>query len=65
MCIEPTSFYIRACRLAHWRQREAYLELARREKLGLPLIDPNLVDPVKMKAFLPSDEELGNKKIII
>lgn len=46
-----------------WAQREAYLELRRREELGLPLIDPNLIDPAKIK--LPTDEELGDMEIII
>ena len=39
-----------------WSQREAYLEIARREALGLPLIDPDYIPPEKM--LLPSDEEL-------
>jgi len=39
-----------------WGQREAMLEIARREALGLPLIDPDYVPPEKV--LLPSDEEL-------
>jgi NADH dehydrogenase (ubiquinone) 1 beta subcomplex subunit 11 len=46
-----------------WAQREAYLELARREKEGLPLIDPNLIDPAKIN--LPSDKELADFEIVI
>ena len=46
-----------------WEKREAFLELARREKHGLPLIDINLVDPSKI--HLPSDEELGDFDIIV
>lgn len=46
-----------------WALREAYLELRRREELGLPLIDPNYVDPSNV--YLPSDEELGDTEIII
>ncbi|EFN86846.1 NADH dehydrogenase [ubiquinone] 1 beta subcomplex subunit 11, mitochondrial [Harpegnathos saltator] len=46
-----------------WAQREAYLQLRHREEHGLPLIDPNVVDPSKIK--LPSDEELGDMDIII
>ena len=46
-----------------WEKREALLEIARREKLGLPLIDPNFVDPSKI--HLPTDEELGDFDIII
>ncbi|XP_015595671.1 NADH dehydrogenase [ubiquinone] 1 beta subcomplex subunit 11, mitochondrial [Cephus cinctus] len=49
--------------LRNWAQREAYLELRRREELGLPPIDPNLIDPALVK--LPSDEELGDTDIII
>jgi len=39
-----------------WTSREAYLEIARREAMGLPLIDPDYIPPSKM--LLPSDEEL-------
>lgn len=46
-----------------WAQREAFLELRRREKCGLPPIDPNYVDPKCIR--LPSDEELENVEIII
>jgi len=46
-----------------WEKREALLEIARREKLGLPLIDINFIDPNKI--HLPSDEELGDFDIII
>lgn len=49
--------------LHDWARREAYLELRRREHLGLPLIDPNYVDPSTV--YLPSDEELGDTEIII
>merc|ERR1712168_201913 len=40
-----------------WAQREAYLEIARREALGLPIIDPDYIPPEKM--LLPTDEELA------
>ena len=43
--------------------REAYLELERRERLGLPLIDPNFV-PVE-RIVLPTDKELGRFKLVI
>jgi len=46
-----------------WYQREAYLELARREQEGLPLIDKHLVSPEKIT--LPDDDELGDFEIII
>ncbi|KAI2811200.1 hypothetical protein RDWZM_002037 [Blomia tropicalis] len=47
--------------LEDWSLREAFLELDRREALGLPLIDPNLVDPSKIQ--LPTDEELGGYRV--
>lgn len=50
-------------RLKSWAQREAFIELARREALGLPLIDRDLVPPEKIN--LPSEEELGDFEIII
>lgn len=55
--------YLPDFRMKDWALREAYLELRRREQLGLPLIDPNLIDPAKIN--LPSDEELGDREIII
>ncbi|XP_012138053.1 NADH dehydrogenase [ubiquinone] 1 beta subcomplex subunit NP15.6 [Megachile rotundata] len=50
-------------KLKDWAQREAYLQLRYREENGLPLIDPNAVDPSKFT--LPSEEELGDMEIII
>ncbi|VDP21962.1 unnamed protein product [Echinostoma caproni] len=47
-----------------WAYREAYLELERRRRDGLPLIDRDLVPASRVK--LPTDEELGpDFKIII
>lgn len=46
-----------------WSQREAFLELRRREQLGLPLVDANLIDVSKIE--LPSDEELEGTEIVI
>lgn len=46
-----------------WAQREAYLELRRREQLGLPPVDPFYIHPDKV--VLPTDEELGDTEIII
>jgi NADH dehydrogenase (ubiquinone) 1 beta subcomplex subunit 11 len=46
-----------------WCFREAHLELARREKLGGPLVSRDYV-PVE-KISLPSDEELGDFKITL
>ncbi|XP_053212081.1 uncharacterized protein LOC128395640 [Panonychus citri] len=42
----------------YWAMREAYLELERREKLGLPLIDPDYIPREKMLTQLPSEDEL-------
>ncbi|XP_011505982.1 PREDICTED: NADH dehydrogenase [ubiquinone] 1 beta subcomplex subunit 11, mitochondrial [Ceratosolen solmsi marchali] len=55
--------YLPDFKMKDWAQREAYLELRRRENGGLPPIDPNLIDPSKF--LLPSDEELGDSEIII
>ncbi|XP_072752357.1 NADH dehydrogenase [ubiquinone] 1 beta subcomplex subunit 11, mitochondrial [Anoplolepis gracilipes] len=55
--------YLPDVRGKDWAQREAYLQLRYREEHGLPLIDPNLIDPSKIT--LPSDEELGDTEIII
>lgn len=49
--------------LKHWAQREAFLELRRREAKGSKPIDPNLIDPSLVT--LPSDEELGDADVII
>ncbi|XP_033746415.1 NADH dehydrogenase [ubiquinone] 1 beta subcomplex subunit 11, mitochondrial-like [Pecten maximus] len=50
-------------RLKNWSMREAHLELQRREKLGLPLIDRNLVDSSKI--MLPSEEDLEGVKVLL
>lgn len=66
LCIVFGSFYLAYTPdnfQIDWAQREAFLELRRREASGLPLIDPNYVDPAKVS--LPSDEELGDTEIII
>jgi len=51
--------------LKEWTQREAFLEMARREKYGLPYISPDLYPPEEVLAQLPSDEELGDYQIVI
>ncbi|WP_278924702.1 hypothetical protein, partial [Pseudophaeobacter profundi] len=56
-------YYAPDTNLKDWAQREGFLELRRREQLGLPLVDPNYVDPSTV--YLPSDEELGDTEIII
>lgn len=50
-------------RLDSWAQREAYLEMARRKKLGGPYISRDYVPADRIK--LPTDEELGDAEIII
>jgi len=55
--------YLPDVRGKDWAQREAYLQLRYREEHGLPLIDPNYIDPAKI--ILPTDEELGDAEIII
>uniref|UniRef100_U5EES5 NADH dehydrogenase [ubiquinone] 1 beta subcomplex subunit 11, mitochondrial n=1 Tax=Corethrella appendiculata TaxID=1370023 RepID=U5EES5_9DIPT len=49
--------------LRDWSQREAYLVLRRREAAGEEPVNPNYIDPAKL--ILPSDEELGDREIII
>ncbi|CAN8025297.1 unnamed protein product [Ixodes persulcatus] len=55
--------YIPDFRDLDWTEREAYLRLERRERLGLPKIDRNLVDPSRLT--LPSEEELEGVEIIL
>lgn len=43
-------------KLREWARREAYLRTYKREALGLPLIDKNIVDPERI--VLPTEEEL-------
>lgn len=45
-------------KLRDWCKREAYLRTYKREALGLPLIDKNVVDPERV--VLPSEEELAD-----
>lgn len=66
LCIVFGTFiwsYLPDPQLRNWAQREAYLELRRREKAGGDLISADYVDPKKI--VLPSDDELGNQAIII
>ena len=48
-----------------WAQREAFLEMARREKAGLVYIDPDFLPKEKVLAQIPSEEELGDTEIIV
>ncbi|XP_064087170.1 NADH dehydrogenase [ubiquinone] 1 beta subcomplex subunit 11, mitochondrial-like isoform X2 [Macrobrachium nipponense] len=66
LCLVTGGFifaYMPDYKLRDWAQREAYLELRRREAEGLPLIDANLISADKVE--LPSDEDLGSTEIII
>ncbi|XP_044017130.1 NADH dehydrogenase [ubiquinone] 1 beta subcomplex subunit 11, mitochondrial [Aphidius gifuensis] len=66
LCLVGGSFilsYLPDPGMQEWAQREAYLQLRTKEKLGLPPIDINYIDPAKIK--LPTDEELGDTEIII
>ncbi|RMZ96345.1 NADH dehydrogenase [ubiquinone] 1 beta subcomplex subunit mitochondrial [Brachionus plicatilis] len=46
-----------------WCYREAYLEISRREKAGLPLVDPDYVPSEQIN--LPSEEDIGDTEIIL
>lgn len=46
-----------------WASREARIQIRRREVLGLPMVDPNYIDPALVN--LPPDEELDQEDIII
>ncbi|KAI8745422.1 NADH dehydrogenase [ubiquinone] 1 beta subcomplex subunit 11, mitochondrial [Biomphalaria glabrata] len=55
--------YMPDYKLRDWSHREAFLELERREKEGLPLVD---TDYTKIDlSSLPSDEEIGDTEIVI
>ncbi|XP_064483668.1 NADH dehydrogenase [ubiquinone] 1 beta subcomplex subunit 11, mitochondrial-like [Ornithodoros turicata] len=61
--ISFTIMYIPDFRRQDWVAREARLELERRERLGLPKVDRNLVSLDRI--VLPSDEELADTEIIL
>jgi NADH dehydrogenase (ubiquinone) 1 beta subcomplex subunit 11 len=66
LCLVFGSFvwaYLPDNQMRDWAQREGYLELRRRESLGLDPISRDYVDPATVE--LPSDEDLGNTEIII
>uniref|UniRef100_A0A0N4ZDT3 NADH dehydrogenase [ubiquinone] 1 beta subcomplex subunit 11, mitochondrial n=1 Tax=Parastrongyloides trichosuri TaxID=131310 RepID=A0A0N4ZDT3_PARTI len=48
-----------------WALREAHLEIARREKAGLPYISKDFINPERVAASIPSDEELRDFEILI
>merc|ERR1719219_1587320 len=47
--------------LRDWAVREAFIEIRRREREGLPLIDANFIPLDQIE--LPTEEELGNTPI--
>jgi len=52
-------------KLNDWAMREAYLLLREREKAGVEPISKDLVDPAKLLAHLPTDEELREAGVVI
>ncbi|GAB0096957.1 NADH dehydrogenase [Sergentomyia squamirostris] len=50
-------------KLRDWAQREAFLEIRRRESIGVDHVDKNYTDPTTI--VLPTDEELGDTEVII
>ncbi|KAK6177178.1 hypothetical protein SNE40_015334 [Patella caerulea] len=68
LCICWGSFvvaYMPDYKMQDWCIREAYLEIERRQREGLPLVDPNHISAEKVAQSLPSDEELEDTEIII
>ncbi|XP_070494447.1 NADH dehydrogenase [ubiquinone] 1 beta subcomplex subunit 11, mitochondrial [Chironomus tepperi] len=66
LCLIFGSFYLAYTPdnlLRDWSQREAFLELRRREAAGLEPISSDYVDPALIE--LPSEEDLGDTEIII
>lgn len=55
--------YLPDPQLQEWSQREAYIVLRDREAAGLEPIAADYIDPSQV--VLPSDEELGQRDIII
>lgn len=55
--------YLPDIHLRDWSQREAYLELRRREAAGQEPISRDYIEASQM--VLPSDEELGDMEVII
>jgi len=56
-------FYRPDHKMQDWVCREAWLQLERREREGLPLIDINYIDPKLM--ILPTEEELGDTQLTL
>ena len=66
----PVILFAIACyfpdrRMKDWAIREAYLVLKEREAAGLEPLSKDFVDPAKILAHLPSDEELQEAGVVI
>eukprot|EP00088_Acartia_fossae_P031857 TRINITY_DN32655_c0_g1_i1.p1 TRINITY_DN32655_c0_g1~~TRINITY_DN32655_c0_g1_i1.p1 ORF type:complete len:170 (-),score=41.14 TRINITY_DN32655_c0_g1_i1:88-597(-) len=57
--------YLPDRRMRDWAIREAYLVLRERENAGLEPLSKDFVDPAKILAHLPSDEELEEAGVVI
>ncbi|CAG0883113.1 unnamed protein product [Cyprideis torosa] len=49
----------------NWALREAHFEIHRRNKLGLPFVDPDYVPKERMLEQLPTEAELGDQEIVL
>lgn len=66
LCLVFGSFmwaYAPDVHMRDWAQREAFLELRRRENNGYPPISPNYIDPKTIQ--LPDEEDICDIEIII
>lgn len=66
LCLVFGSFmwaYAPDVHMRDWAQREAFLELRRRERNGEPPISPNYLDPRKI--HLPDEEDICDVEIVI
>merc|ERR1719145_415751 len=52
-------------RMRDWALREAYLVLKEREAAGVEPVSRDFIDPEKVLAHLPSDEELKKAGVVI
>merc|ERR1719320_1969893 len=57
--------YLPDRRMRDWAIREAYLVLKEREAAGVEPVSRDFVDPAKVLAHLPSDEELREAGVVI
>lgn len=57
--------YLPDRRMRDWAIREAYLVIKEREAAGVEPLSRDLVDPEKILAHLPSDEELVKAGVVL